>query len=273
MQKIDKRNKAHGGLGRAAPEAHAFFGVDKSRVGRNRHDNRRVRWVFTHPFNEENPFCAIPSNRKIDREADWLYGQLVDECTKLVFQLEQGDPASEREEEKYLHWQGYFELSSKRGFAWIREFVHPFWYVTPSKGKPTQAWGYCCRKDTQVRGPWQLGKPSNAEGHGKQIELYREAIENGKSDWKLALEFAECWEKYPRIREQIRNTPGWKAETRGEPALIKETTPSVHVLDTTMFDSKVYEGLSQEFKEQMLLKQTERALKFEQGTDKRSLSR
>lgn len=232
FRRVDKRNKAHGGLGRVTgpdprnqvnfgqgrvrlPQAdvrNRTHGADKSREdtrntsfgGKGRHDNRRIRWVFTHPFCEEDPFCAVPSSRRIDKEADWLYGLLVDECELLIFQLEQGDPASDREEEKYLHWQGYFELSSKKGFAWIREFIWPFWYVTPAKGKPTQAWNYCCKKDTRIRGPWQLGTPTDTEGEGKRIEQYALAIQKGALDLELIQHHASCFVRYPNARNQIR---------------------------------------------------------------------
>lgn len=145
-----------------------------------------------------------PAFSVMDRFGDWLYSRLVDECEAFCFQLESGQPQAANEQERYLHWQGYLELSSKKDFAFIRENIWPFAYLAPARGKPTQGWNYCCKKDTHIRGPWQLGEVSDAAGEGKKIEQYAKAISQGHSDLYLIEHHASCYVRYPNARNQIR---------------------------------------------------------------------
>lgn len=180
--RIDKRNIAYGGAGRTT--------------------NRRIRWCFTHPFDERDPTgWERPSDKDIDEKADWLYGQLIDQCEIFVFQLERGNT---QRTPMSLQWHGYMELTSKKDHKWIKKNICDFWYLSPSREKPTQAWNYCVKLDSFIRGPWSMGKPIDTVGESKQIILYKRAIVDGMGDAELAEKHQSCFVRYPVVRESMR---------------------------------------------------------------------
>lgn len=167
---VDTRNKTHGGEGRKT-------GI------------RRIGWCFT-----LKAICQDKNDEEaINKEAEWLIGQMIDHCEKYAFQLESAPTTG------YLHFQGYFELNNKNRFEWIQKHITKFEFLQERKGTPKQAWTYCTKQETQIYGPWTLGEPTvNDSGNAKVLEQFVRAIESGATNEKLWEDFPSCMVRYPR---------------------------------------------------------------------------
>lgn len=159
-------------------------------------DSPAIRWVFRASL----PAEAVTEDQKTS-EGERLYGELIDHCDLICFQLESAPTTG------YLHFQGYFELKNKKRFNWIQSNIQKFEHLAKAKGSPRQNWTYCTKQESQILGPWVLGVP-RAEEKENKTALFVADVSAGKTDAELVdlhpSSFARLSNAIDRVREAKR---------------------------------------------------------------------
>lgn len=105
-------------------------------------------------------------------QGDWYYNLMHGKIQYLHFQEEEGENGTH-------HLQGFLILNSKQRLAWVKKEIHPRAHWEVARGTNKQADDYCRKKETKVKGGWELTEgylPERAEAP-KKSEMLMEAAE------------------------------------------------------------------------------------------------
>lgn len=114
-----------------------------------------------------------------------------------VYQLEVGANGTP-------HYQGYFEFTSRKSFAQLRQML-PRAHLEQRRGSPVEARRYCTKEDTRRDGPWEFGDPPAGAGARKDIDELRQLVHSGASEKDVADSHTGMYLRYTNgIRNYMR---------------------------------------------------------------------
>lgn len=152
-------------------------GAQKSRAT----DGQNKYWCWTLFNYEELP------------EEKWPRAEQWDAITYLVWQKE-CCPTSGR-----MHLQGYVELSTKRRFSSVKEWLPPGAHIEARRRSALEASNYCKKREGRPYGePYEWGTLSRGPGRN-DLEEFKAAAERGLNKREALREFSEVAAKYPRF--------------------------------------------------------------------------
>lgn len=150
-------------------------------------------------WNNRNPTKWAPD---LDENVDWVF-EWPPEVKFVVWQIE-------RSEEGNLHIQAYIQLKQKKTLTALRDLVPGSWQVQ-SAPKNFDAAEYCRKKDgTFVRGHWEKGQFTEGRGNRTDLDVVKEAVDNGATKWDICCNYPKQYNNYQRwiddYFEGIRNS-------------------------------------------------------------------
>lgn len=122
---------------------------------------------------------------------------LPEELKYAVFQKEKC-PETGRE-----HIQGYVQFARKcRGIAKLQKLIGNC-HVEVARGTLADNKKYCSKEESRIEGPWEVGVPTE-QGQRTDLELFKKAIKDKKSERELTEEFFPLMLRHSRAVKQMR---------------------------------------------------------------------
>ena len=128
---------------------------------------------------------------------DW---EALKDCEHIVYgvwQLEEC-PKTGR-----LHWQGFVNLKNPRGLKGVQTLLGIGKSWVKIADYPQKAAEYCMKKETRVKGPYEIGDPSGL-GQGSRTDLKEVALAVQEKGLRGAvMEHPDMFIKYHRGMERL----------------------------------------------------------------------
>lgn len=140
--------------------------------------SRSKNWVFT-INNYENIDLLLCQWRRLLEQGKINY---------LVCQCERGDSGTP-------HIQGMLQCKNAISMQSAKTRTTQGAHVEVAI-RPKEARAYCMKEDTREIGPWEIGQWRNEQGKRTDLELARQAIQEGATDATLAKEHFSTFVKY-----------------------------------------------------------------------------
>lgn len=154
---------------------------------------RRQRFVFLRFGIMQKNWCFTINNPVLT--PDQLLDILSPNASFVIFQKEVGEQGTP-------HYQGYCQFSTKKRLNTLRALVAGA-HWSPARGTAEQNRTYCSKPEGRVDGPFTFGAITK-QGCRKDIEEYRDAILEGKTDLQLLEDYATQTCLYPRFIAFVR---------------------------------------------------------------------
>ncbi len=126
----------------------------------------------------------------------WFQRLMADGIIKYaVGQIERGS---------HVHLQFYLQCAKKMTLDQMKRLVHKGAHWEIARGSVDQCVAYCCKEDTRVAGPWELGEASRA-GQRNDLKRAAEMIMQGNALKEIAEECPSTFIRYHRGLQAFRN--------------------------------------------------------------------
>lgn len=127
-----------------------------------------------------------------------LSSGLPEDLKYAIFQKEKC-PETGRE-----HIQGYVQFHRKcRGIAKLQKIIGNC-HVEVARGTLDDNKKYCSKEESRIEGPWEVGTPTS-QGERTDLERFKQAIKDKKSDRELTEEFFPLMLRHSRSVKKMRS--------------------------------------------------------------------
>lgn len=159
---------------------------------------RRISFWFLHfsRFQIMNKnWCFTWNNPSLDSVG--LADILFPHASYLVFQLEVGECGT-------THFQGYVQFTTRKRLTTIKGYLpQAHWEIARGSAEANRT--YCTKSESRVDGPWTFGTITR-QGQRRDVEAFRDAILEGKSDAELLEEHCTQVCLFPRFIQFCRTS-------------------------------------------------------------------
>lgn len=125
--------------------------------------------------------------------------ELTDEKIRYcIYQKERGENGTE-------HYQGYIEFTNSLSMKAIKLILGDKAHIEARKGTREQARAYCCKDDTRIDGPFEVGIWTKGQGHRTDLDDVADMVKNKMTIKEVAEEFPVQFIKFNRGIERLNN--------------------------------------------------------------------